>query len=44
MAQIINIFLRRDGSNTMTADLNLNKRSLVSLNEPIAADDAVTRQ
>jgi hypothetical protein len=28
----------------MTADLNLNKHRLINLNEPIAADDAVTRQ
>jgi hypothetical protein len=28
----------------MTADLNLNKHRLINLNEPTAADDAVTRQ
>jgi hypothetical protein len=44
MAQISNTFLRRDGSNTMTADQNLNKYRLINLNEPTAADDAVTQQ
>jgi hypothetical protein len=44
MAQINNTFLRRDGGNVMTADLNLNKHRLINLSEPTAADDAVTRQ
>jgi antitoxin component of RelBE/YafQ-DinJ toxin-antitoxin module len=34
MAQINNTFLRRDGNNIMTADLNLNKHRLINLNEP----------
>jgi hypothetical protein len=44
MGQINNTFLRRDGGNAMTADLNLNKHRLINLSEPTAADDAVTRQ
>jgi hypothetical protein len=44
MSQINNTFLRRVGSNTMTADLNLNKHRVINLNKPTAADDAVTRQ
>jgi hypothetical protein len=44
MGQINNTFLRRDGGNAMTADLNLNKHRVINLSEPTAADDAVTRQ
>jgi hypothetical protein len=44
MAQINNTFLRRDGGNVMTADLNLKKHRLINLSEPTAADNAVTRQ
>jgi hypothetical protein len=44
MAHINNTFLRRDGNNSMNADLNLNKHRLINLSEPTAADDAVTRQ
>jgi hypothetical protein len=41
MGQINSTFLRRDGGNAMTADLNLNKHRLINLSELTAADDAV---
>jgi hypothetical protein len=44
MGKINNTFLRRDGGNVITADLNLNKHRLINFSEPTAADDAVTRQ
>jgi hypothetical protein len=44
MGQINNAFVRRDGSNVMSADLNLNRHRVINLSVPTAADDAVTRQ
>jgi hypothetical protein len=44
MGQINNAFVRRDGSNLMSADLNLNRHRVINLSAPTAADDAVTRQ
>lgn len=42
MVQINNTFLRRDGSNTVTGDFNMNKHKNIHLEEPAAADGAVT--
>jgi hypothetical protein len=44
MGQINNAFVRRDGSNVMSADLNMNRHRVINLSAPTAADDAVTRQ
>jgi hypothetical protein len=44
MAQLNNTFFTRDGSNTMTTDLNLNKHRVINSNESTSADNAVTRQ
>jgi hypothetical protein len=44
MSQTINAFLRRDGSNPTTGDLNLNMHKIMHLDEPAADDDAVTRK
>jgi hypothetical protein len=44
LSQTNNTFLRRDVSNTMTRDYSMNKHKLINLNEPAAADDALTRK
>jgi hypothetical protein len=44
MGQINNAFVRRDGANSLTADLNPNRHRVINLSAPTAADDAVTRQ
>lgn len=42
MSQINKIFLRRDESNKVTGDFNMNKQKITYLDEPAAADDAGT--
>jgi hypothetical protein len=44
LAQINNTFLRRDGSNTVVGDINIDKHKLTHLGEPSAYDDAVTKK
>jgi hypothetical protein len=44
LGQINNAFVRRDGSNVLSAHLNLNKHRVINLSAPTATDDAVTRQ
>jgi hypothetical protein len=44
MGQINNVFIRRDGNNVMSADLNMNRHRVINLSAPTVADDAVTSQ
>jgi stress response protein SCP2 len=43
LGQISNAFVRRDGSNVMSADLKMNRHRIINLSAPTAADDAMTR-
>ena len=37
------IFLRRDGANTITGDINLNSHRLVNVSDPTNSRDAATK-
>jgi hypothetical protein len=42
MAQINNVFLRRDGANNATGESNMNGYKVVNIDSPSAAGDAAT--
>ena len=43
LAQAINAFLRRDGGNAATADINLNSHKITNVLNPTSAQDATTK-
>ena len=43
VTQITNAFLRRDGGNTATGDLNLDSHKIINLSEPTSNTDAATK-
>ena len=43
MAQINNVFLRRDGANNATGDLNMSGHKVINIASPSAAGDAASK-
>jgi len=44
LEQANDIFLRRDGANTITGDINLNSHKLVNVSDPTNSQDAATKR
>lgn len=44
LSQVNNLFLRRDGENTATSDLNLDSHKLINVTDPTNDQDVVTKK